>query len=258
MLTDQKMPLRQHLNELRRSLIRCALLLGGLFVIGIVFDKQLLAFLWQPWNETRESITAAGLRDPGPLSFLGPAQGMMAAFRVSFLFALVCGAPYFLWELWRFVGVGLMPRERAAVWRAFFPGVALLLIGMYFGYTLLLPTTLEYLVTYIPPELAVSAVTVNDYLSFVIALTLVMGFVFETPLIMWAVARAGLVRAQTMGKSRRFAFLAILVFGAIVTPGTDVLSMLAVSGPMYVLYEVGLVLARQAERARERRDRARL
>ena len=194
------MTLRDHLNELRRTLVRSAIVMAVLFALGIVFDHVLLEFVWAPWNETREAFRAAGKLDPGPLIFLGPASGMVAAFRVAFLAALILGSPYYLWELWRFIGAGLLFRERSAVRRAFLPGVALLLVGMAFGYKYLLPTTLSYLLDYIDPGLAVAQVTVDEYLGFVIALTMIMGFVFETPLIMWAVARAGLMKSSTMGK----------------------------------------------------------
>ena len=251
-MEDRRMPLREHLNELRRTLIRSAIVLAALFGVGIVFSEPIMRFVCEPWNKCRVALTAQGARDPGSLVYLGPAEGMITVFQVAFLAAIIVGSPYYLWELWRFVGVGLLPRERRAVLKAFFPGVLLLLSGITFGWMLLLPITLEYLVSFLNPDIAVSSVTLSFYLKFITNLTLVMGFVFETPLIMWAIARAGLMKASTMKKSRRVAFLAIMVFGAAVTPGPDVISMMVVAVPMYVLYEVGLILAARAEAARDR------
>ncbi len=248
------MPLREHLDELRRSLIRSAIVIGVLFAVGIVFNQQIMEFVCSPWNLTRATLRDdPGVhRDPGALVYLGPAEGMIAAFQVAFLFACIIGSPFYLWQVWSFVGVGLLPRERSAVLKAFAPGVVLLLGGIVFGWKLLLPVTLSYLVSFLDPNIAVSNVTLTFYLKFITNLTLVMGFVFETPLIMWAIARAGLMKAATMSKSRRMAFLFIMIFGAAVTPGPDVVSMLVVAVPMYVLYEVGLLLAARAESARDR------
>jgi len=255
---DRRMPLREHLQELKFCLIRCTLVLVVLFIVGVVFEKPLLDFIWIPWNTARASCLAAGTRDPGPLTYIGPAEGMMTALKVSFLFALVVGAPFLFWELWRFVGMGLKDKERRAILRALVPGIVLLILGMTFGYIYLLPTGLQMLVSYLPPELATSSVTVSSYLKFVTNLTLVMGFVFETPLIMWAVVRAGFVQVATLRKSRRVSIIGILVFAAAATPGSDIVSMFLVAGPMIVLYEVGLLLGVGAEKTRARAAGGRL
>jgi sec-independent protein translocase protein TatC len=248
------MPLRQHLEELRRTLVRCFVAVVLLFGAGIALEPQLLKFVWVPWNTTRASLVASGAVDPGPLIYIGPAEGMLTALKVAFLFAALVGAPFLLWELWRFIGVGLVPSERAAVRRAFLPGLGLLIVGMVFGYTVLLPFGLEYLVSYLPQELAISQVTVSHYVKFVTALTLLMGFVFQTPLVMWAIVRAGLVQVATLRRSRRVAVLLLMVFAAVATP-PDPVSMLLVGLPMIGLYEIGLLAGEVARRQRERRDR---
>jgi sec-independent protein translocase protein TatC len=257
-MQDRRMPLRQHLQELKHCLVRCTLVVVVLFIIGVVFEKPLLDFIWIPWDSARDACRAAGYPDPGKLTYLGPAEGMMMALKVSFIFALVVGAPFLLWEVWRFVGIGLKESERRAILNAFVPGVLLLVAGMACGYVFLLPTGLYYLVTYLDPSLAVSSITVNSYLKFVTNLTLVMGFVFETPLIMWALVRAGLVQVATLRKSRRVAVIAMLVFAAAATPGSDIVSMLLVAGPMILLFEVGLILGAGAEKTRARAAGGRL
>ena len=250
---DQRMPLRQHLNELRLMLIRCAIGLVVLLFVGIAFDDPLLRFMCQPWFKVREAMKPPlGPRDPGPLTYISPGEGMMCALRVSFLFAVVVGAPYFLWELWRFIGVGLKPRERAAVRRVFFPAVILFAIGLWFGFELLLPVGLQALVSYINTDIAVSSVTLGSYIQLVVSLTLIMGAVFEMPLLMWAVVRAGIISRKTLAKSRRAVVLGCAVFAAVITPTTDAVNMLLVFFPMLALFELGLILCLSAEAARKR------
>jgi sec-independent protein translocase protein TatC len=175
--------------------------------------------------------------------------------RVAFLFSVFAGSPYFLWELWRFIGVGLLPRERAAVQRGFIPAVFLFLGGLTFGFEVLLPLGLPAMVNYLPPEIAISSVTIGNYYSFVVTMTLIMGLVFELPLVMWAIVRAGLIARRTLATSRKVVVLGSAVFAAAITPSTDVWSMLLVLGPMLLLYEVGLLLCLTAESSRERAAR---
>lgn len=257
MRTDARMPLRQHLDELRRTLLRMFALFLALFFAGIYTSGPLLDFVIVPWEQMRATLAGAGQHDPGALIYIGPSEGMIFSLRVAFLAACIVGAPFFLWELWRFIGVGLLPEERAAVRRAFLPAVVLLLAGMVFGFRFLLPLGLEFLVTYLPFEKAIPQVTISMYLSFVTTMTLVMGMVFETPLVMWAVVRGGLITTDSLRRSRKIAMLGILVFAAVATP-PDPFTMLFVAAPMIVLYEVGLVVARRAERALQAGDRSRL
>ena len=246
------MPLRQHLDELRASLIRCFIVLVGLVALALFVNDRILDFVTGPWTEARAGAVASGYPDPGPLTYTGPAEGMVFALRVAFLFAMLAAAPVLLWELWRFIGVGLLPSERRAVHMAFVPALLLFAAGVAFGWLALLPVTLQILATYLDPAKFRSTVSVSQYFSFVSLLTLVMGFVFETPLVMWAVARAGLVGAAALRKSRRIAILGALLFSAIATPTTDAITMMFVAVPMIVLYEAGLVAAALAERRRER------
>ena len=250
---DRRIPLREHLNELRVMLIRCAIVLVVLLCVGIYFDGPLLRFVCEPWTKTRHALTPPlGPRDPGPLTFLGPGEGMMASLRVSFLASVAFGAPYFLWELWHFIGVGLKAKERRAIRMVVIPGVILFLIGLWFGFEVLLPLGLPALVNYLPADIAVSTVTLTNYLELVITITLIMGGVFELPLVMWAIVRAGLISRKTLASSRRVVVMGLAVFAALITPTTDAVNMLLVFVPMLGLFELGLLACILAERARAR------
>ncbi len=257
MTKDKRMPLREHLEELRRTLLRCVLVFAGLFGAAMFLLHPLLDFVNVPWTRARAAIVESGAADPGPLIYIGASEGMIFGLKVAFLASILVGAPFYLWELWRYIGVALVPEERGAVRKAFLPSVGMLLLGMYFGFNFLLPFAFQFLVTYLPEELAIAQVTVTSYLSFVTSLTLLMGFVFETPLIMWVLVRTGLVDLKTLSGGRRMAVLLVMIFAAIATP-PDPFTMVFVALPMLVLYEVGLLLGRQAERARSDSDNRRI
>ncbi len=250
-LEHTRMPLRAHLDELRRCLIRAVLGFVVLFVGSMVFEGALRDFILIPWESARAGILASGGVDPGRLIYIGPAEAFLFSLKLGAAMALLIGAPWYLWQLWAFVGAGLLVNERDAIRKAFPVATGLFVVGLAFGYALLLPLGLQFLLTFADPEALAAQVTVSNYFHLLVAMTLLMGFVFELPLIMWLVVRAGLVQATTLGSSRRVAYLCMLVFSAMMTP-PDPVTQLLVTGPMIVLYELGLRLARGAQAAHER------
>jgi len=247
---DARMPLREHLDELRRRLFRSLIIFSVLFFVGVYFKDPLIRFVLIPWETAGAAIVEAGGQDPGRLTNIGATEPFIFSLKLAAAFALLGGAPFFLYQFWAFVGVGLVDRERKAIHRAFPLATVLLIIGMAFGYRVLLPLGLQFLVSFVSPDLVKPEVTVTSYFSLLTALTLLMGFVFELPLIMWVVVRAGLIEHKTLASSRKVAILCMLVFSAMMTP-PDVITQMLVTGPMIVLYEVGLILAKRAEKARE-------
>ena len=141
--------------------------------------------------------------------------------------------------------------ERRAVLRALPWAILLFAAGLSFGFWVVVPLALPILMSWIPAEVAAPTITLQEYLSLLQVLTLLLGVVFELPILMWLVVRAGLVEVATLSASRRVSIIVMLIAAAMLTP-PDVITQLLVVAPMIVLYEVGLILARRAEAARER------
>ncbi|RKY20207.1 MAG: twin-arginine translocase subunit TatC [Planctomycetota bacterium] len=245
------MPLRQHLEELRGCVARSGMVLAALFIGGMIFDNPLVAFMIGPWDAARAAMIADGVPDPGMLAFIKPTEGFLFSMKVAGAFALLVGGPYLLWEVWRFVGAGLHLHERRSVKRALPFAMALFVLGLSFGFYVVVPISLPILLTWVSVELAHPTITLQEFLSLLLTLTLLLGFVFELPVLMWLVVRAGLMEADTLASSRKLAMLLMLVFAAIMTP-PDVITQIFVALPMFVLYEIGLLLAKRAQAARER------
>jgi len=224
--------------------LRSGIVLVALFATGMIFDDIFVAFMVKPWELARQSLIDGGLADPGRLGFIKPTEGFLFSMKVSISFAVLLGAPYFLSQLWRFIGVGLHAHERKAVFKALPAAIALFAGGLVFGFRVVMPLALPILLTWIAPELANSAVTLQEYLGLLLTLTLLLGVVFELPILMWLAVRAGLIDAAKLASSRRLAILIMLI--------SDPVTQLLVALPMAVLYEFGLVLARRAQAARER------
>jgi sec-independent protein translocase protein TatC len=247
---DSRMPLRRHLEELRGCILRGGLVMVVLFAVGMAIDDVLATVMVKPWSLAREAMVADGLADPGRLGFIKPTEAFLFSMKVAMSFAMLLGAPYILYEVWRFIGVGLHSHERKAVFKAFPAAIALFGAGLSFGYLLVLPLALPILLTWIPAELARAQVTLQEYLSLLLTLTLLLGVVFELPILMWLIVRAGIVEVSTLASSRKVASLCMLIFAAIMTP-PDPMTMVLVAGPMVGLYEVGLLVSRRAQSARD-------
>ena len=153
------MPLREHLEELRRRLFQSLIIFSVLFFVGIYFKDPLIRFVLIPWETAGAAIVEAGGQDPGLLTNIGATEPFIFSLKLAAAFALLGGAPFFLFQFWAFVGVGLVERERKAIHRAFPLATILLVMGMAFGYRVLLPLGLQFLVSFVSPDLVKPEVT---------------------------------------------------------------------------------------------------
>lgn len=247
-LEASRMPLRAHLEELRSRLIKSTVVLMVLLVGGLFLKDLLLAVIAGPWANARAAIEASDGLDIGTLGQIKPHEQMVFAIKVSGVFAIIVGSPYYLAQAWGFIQSGLLQREKVAIHRSFPVAIGLFAAGLSFGYFVLVPMGLRFMLTFYGPEQIDIQVTLNEYFSVLSALTVLMGFVFELPLLMWVVVRAGIMEASTLSSSRRTAFVIFLVFATLLTPPDPATQML-VAVPMYGLYEIGLRFAESAQRA---------
>jgi Tat protein translocase TatC len=173
--------------------------------------------------------------------------------KIAFIAGIFLASPLILYHMWRFIGAGLYRHEqRIAVFFVPF-SVFLFLSGCFFGYFLLIPWGLSYLGSYGDPELVDTMLSIGSYLSLFLTLTLVLGLVFQVPLVMFFLAKAGIVKPETFSRMRRIQILATFVVAAVLTPPDPFTqSMLAV--PIVILYEIGIIASRAAVRWTPARD----
>ncbi|MBI4577648.1 MAG: twin-arginine translocase subunit TatC [Planctomycetes bacterium] len=190
-----------------------------------------------------ERMARAGTPTGPRLVALRYTEAFMAYMKVCVIAALVVAGPFALWQFWIFVAAGLYDRERVWLRRVIPWSLGSFAAGVLFGYFVLIPIGLRYLATYAPADLVESTISLDAYLGFLLLLTVALGAVFQLPLVMFALIRSGLVEARWFAEHRRHALLAAVVVGAVLTP-PDVVSQLLLAGPLILLYELGLILAR--------------
>lgn len=277
-----RMSLAQHLDELRRRLVRGLGTVLVCFVFAWAFYEEIADYAIQPYLDAVEKINAhwvehytaecEGDADLDPkdyfvdpeaeprvlvdrlrvdtrLSLLKPAEGFLFALKLCFYFALFAGGPVLLWQLWQFVAAGLYPEERRAALRYFPYSVALFVIGALFGYFVMIPNAMYYLGIAFSPDFLAADFRLEYYFSMLTTLTLALALVFQLPVVMTFVARLGLVEVKTLSNGRGYFVVGSFVIAAILTPPDPVTqSLMAV--PMIGLYEVGLIAARLVAKPR--------
>lgn len=235
------MTIVQHLDELRTRILRSLVALLVTCTGAMVFYKDLIEIATIPhsramsWLGRKASFILGGFGSIGEVMKLACIVGLFAA------------SPYIARELWGFVASGLYRDERKYV-KAFAPASFLLfLLGCVFGYFLLIPYALYAMVTVMPLDKVEPVVNIGDYLGLVLTLTIILGAVFQLPLVMVFLSKIGLVEPARWRGWRRHAVLANVVAAAVLAP-PDLLSMVVFVLPLAVLYEAGLVCASLASK----------
>lgn len=239
------MPFWEHFDVLRGILLRIGALTVGLSVLFFVlmpsiFDAVILAPCDAdfPLYKVFDAITGnAG--DDFAVSLINTrlASQLSIHLSTSFELALVVGFPIVIYLLWRFVRPGLYPRERRHAVRAFVAGNMMFYLGVGVGYFLIFPLTLRFLATYQLSESIPNTITIDSYMDNFTVIILVMGIVFELPLLGWLLGRMGIITRSFFNKYRRHAIVALLVLAALITPTGDPFTLFIVFIPLYMLYE---------------------
>lgn len=234
-----------HLEELRGTLIRSLLAVFVMACIGLVFRDFLF-----------EKIILAPSRSSFPLYRFFPLDHdvnivnleisgqFMVHMRCAMMLGLVLSFPYVIWELWRFIAPALYPEEKKGTASAFCLGSVLFYAGVAVGYFILMPVCLSFFQDYTVSDSISNTFSLQSYISLFGSMVLMIGLVFEFPMLIMALSAIGIVNRQMLRKGRRYAIVAVLVVAALVTPA-DLGSMIIVSLPLYALYELSIFFCKE-------------
>ena len=240
-----EMPFLDHLEELRSRLIKTlvAVIVGFGAGLWIVQRFQFVSLLKEP--------IAPYLID-GRLTILSPTEPVMIVLKLSLLIGLVLSSPFLLYQVWGFLSPALYEKERRAFVPALIVGTLLFIIGAGLGYVFVVPQALRVLFSF-QTEALQPMITYDAYFSFVLQILVGLGLSFEIPLVITILAGFGLITPAALNRFRRFEIVLAFAAGALLSPGADVLSMLMMTFPILLLYEVGVAGAIVMHRRRLRR-----
>jgi sec-independent protein translocase protein TatC len=228
---DKELSLMQHLGELRGRLMVASFAVLIATGAAFFFAKDIILALEAPAHLGK------------PLQIISPTEGFTTYMRVSLFSGIALAMPVILYEIYAYVDPALRPNERRFLLTLGPFVLALFIGGMAFCYFLLLPNAINFLFTF-GSDVFEAAPRASEYISFVTTFILGVGLVFEMPVIIFAVTRIGLVSRSWLAKQRRYVVLFVFIAGAIITPTPDPFNQTLVAVPMYLLFELGLLLSR--------------
>ena len=243
------MTLVEHLTELRRRLVICVVSVAIGMVVGFIAYDWVFDFLLRPYEQIANADNSiAG----GKLVQIDPLEGFSIRMRTSAYVGIGLAMPVILWQIWKFVTPGLYDHEKRYAVPFVASALTLFVLGAGLAYYTL-PRALEFLVDIGGDDL-VTAFAPGKYFQLITYMMLAFGIGFEFPIVLVFLQLAGIVETDTLRRGRRFAIVGILVLVAVITPSGDPISMLMLSVPMILFYEVAILIGsiltkRQAARA---------
>jgi sec-independent protein translocase protein TatC len=236
---DHKMSLTEHLVELRIRLTR------SLIALGIGFGG---CYYYKDWifDIVTRPLTQA-LPKNSYLIYTGLTDAFFTYMKVAFFASLIITSPFILYQIWKFIAPGLLPKERKYVVPFVLTSTFLFISGVSFGYFIALPPAFKFFVSFNNQYLQ-AMLSFKDYLSLFVTFLLGFGLSFELPVFIFFLTKLGIVNAKMLSKQRRYAILVIFIVAAILTPSPDALSQVLMAIPLMFLYEVSIFVAKFAEK----------
>lgn len=254
---SEKQSFWDHLDILRASLVKIAAVTAVFVVVAFFFKEALFSVILAP--KDADFITyrwlyffSGWVTDEQAQDFYvklintGLAQQFMIHMKVAMCTGVLCASPYILYQLFRFVFPALYANERKYVVRVVGYGYIMFMVGVLISYFLIFPLTFRFLGTYQVSDQVENMISLQSYISTLLMMSLAMGIVFEIPILSWLFAKLGFISADFMRRYRRHAVVIILVVAAIITPTSDVFTLLLVSLPMWLLYEVSILIVKRS------------
>jgi sec-independent protein translocase protein TatC len=242
----QEMPFLDHLEELRRRLFWIC----GAIVIGVVIGFALLSRLDIIRLLERPILP---LLHGQKLIYTHPGTSFHILLNASLALGIVLASPVIVGQIWGFLAPALYAHEKRVVIPVLIAMVALFLAGVSLSYFVVLPLTLQFLMS-IESTALTPLISATEYFDFAISMCVAFGVVFEVPIAILALTALGLITPQFLSKYRRHAIVVCLTAAAFITPGADPYSLFALAIPLYVLYELSVFVAQFAYRKRQKRE----
>jgi sec-independent protein translocase protein TatC len=224
------MPFLGHLEELRWRLLKAVAAVIVCSITAFVFSDRIMRFVAAPLGKIKLHVTEV--------------TGSFSAYlKVALIVGLIASAPIVFYQLWAFVSPGLYRNEKSRVLPLVVISTALFLLGAAFCWWLVLPIALQFLIGF-SGDLLSPIITVGSYISFAGMLVLAFGLGFELPVIAYFLGRIGLISSHFLSRGRRYAIVIILIVAGVLTPTPDIATQLLLAVPLYILYEISIVIVR--------------
>ncbi|MBC8620869.1 twin-arginine translocase subunit TatC [Parabacteroides faecis] len=226
-------------------------------IAAFCFKEELFAIVLAPKDDgfvtyrllDRMAVWAGGAVEPFSVRLInmGLAQQFIIHMKTALCAGVLCASPYMLYQLFRFVSPALYDNERRYVVRMVGGGYAMFSLGVLVSYFLIFPLTFRFLGTYQVSGEVDNLIALDSYISTLVMMCLAMGIVFDIPILSWLFTKLGFLSADFMRHYRKHAVVIVLVIAAVITPASDVFTLSLVALPMWVLYEISILIVKQSK-----------
>ena len=234
-----------HLDELRTVIIRSLVITVLVAIVAFCLKDELFAIVLAPRTSDFITYRLMGV-EPFSIHLMntGLTEQFMIHMKTAFYAGILVASPYIIYLLFRFVSPALYDNEQRYATALVSSGYLMFLLGTLLNYFLIFPLTVKFLGTYQVSEDVANMLTLQSYMDTLLMMSLVMGIVFELPVVSWLLSKMGLINASLMKTWRRHAIVTILIISAIITPTTDAFTLIVVALPIWLLYEVSILVVR--------------
>ncbi len=249
-MVDEKLPLTEHLEELRKRILKSLLAVVIGFGLSFSFSERIFKMLTLPLRFDLHLRLSSPYFELIPkenpiekLVFLAPAEAFWMHIKVSIATGIVLAIPVILYQIWRFIAPGLLPSEKKYIGPFIVAGTGLFLLGDLFCFVIILPFAMGFLLTYKTASLQ-PMISVGSYIDFTLKFLLAFGAIFELPIVILFLTKMGIVTPKMLAKNRKYAVLIAFILAAILTPTPDAFNQTLMAGPILVLYEAGIIISK--------------
>ncbi len=252
----------EHLDILRASLWRVIIVAISVGIAAFFFKDELFAIIFAPKNSDFITYTVfdnilkwfnidrSGV-DEFSIKIINTqlTQQFIIHIKMAMYVGFMFTFPYLIYELYRFIAPALYKNERKYTFGVVTSGYIMYLVGVAVSYYIIFPLTIKFLGTYQVSTDVANEIVLSSYISMFLMLSIMMGIVFEMPIVGWLLARIGIINASLLKKYRRHAIVILLILAAIITPTSDIVTLLLVMLPMYILYELTILIINKSNKS---------
>ena len=247
-MENEKMPLTEHLGDLRKRIVISLVALFVTFAIAFNYSEEIFRFIMFPLrynldfsvkNMYVHFVQQDKLQNT-KLVFLAPAEAFWMNLKVAFVAGLMLSLPVIFLQLWKFISPGLLPKEKKYVFPFILSATTLFLFGAAFCFFIVLPFAMGFLLTYKVGDFLMPMLSVGQYVDFCLKFILAFGAIFELPILIVFLVKMGIVTPRTLARNRKYAILIAFIVAAILTPTPDAFNQTLMAVPIILLYEIGI------------------
>ncbi|MBI5212437.1 MAG: twin-arginine translocase subunit TatC [Nitrospirae bacterium] len=247
-MEDEKLPLTEHLSDLRNRIVISLIALFITFAIAFNYSEYLFKAVMFPLKYSLDFSVKnmyvhfvpqeklQGMK----LIFLAPAEAFWMNMKVAFVAGFIFSLPVIFHQLWKFISPGLLVKEKKYVFPFILSATGLFILGASFCFFIVLPFAMGFLLTYKVGDFLIPMLSVGQYVDFCLKFILAFGVVFELPIVIIFLTKLGVVTPKTLAKNRKYAVLIAFILAAFLTPTPDAFNQTLMAVPIILLYEIGI------------------